>query len=287
MIHQTAASLLKTLEDGDATAVEVTQSFLDRIDTHDSQVGAFLTVNKDAALESANDIDRRRKAGQPIGKLAGLPVAIKDVLCTDGQKTTCGSQMLAEFVPPYDATVIQQLKAADAVLIGKTNMDEFAMGSSTENSALGTDAKSMGCGTCTGRLERWRGGLRRGIHGPAFHWHGHGRVNTAACRVLWRCRLEANLRSCQSLWLGGVREQSGSGRSALATTAEDAALLLDVIGGHDPRDSTSVPIKLSRIFFRSQQQPLAGVQTRCRQRSLWRRIGYRGGIGRARGDPSL
>src|SRR5439155_20840153 len=98
----------------------------------DSQIKAFLLVDPDTALARAKQIDDRRAAGQPVGKLGGLPVAIKDVICTQGVKTTCASKILQNFVPPYDATVGKKLKAADDVLIGKTNMDEFAMGGSTE-----------------------------------------------------------------------------------------------------------------------------------------------------------
>src|SRR5207247_10736923 len=112
-----------------------TQAYLQQIQKHDSRIKAFLLVDPDAALARANEIDNRRAAGKPVGKLGGLPVAIKDVICTQGVKTTCASKILQNFVPPYDATVVTKLKAADAVLIGKTNMDEFAMGGSTENSA--------------------------------------------------------------------------------------------------------------------------------------------------------
>ncbi len=97
---------------------------------------AFLRVDPSAALAQAEQIDRRRKAGKPLGLLAGLPVAVKDVLCTQGEPTTCASRILENFRPPYDATVVAKLKAADAVLIGRTNMDEFAMGGSNENSAF-------------------------------------------------------------------------------------------------------------------------------------------------------
>src|SRR5205085_11194040 len=111
-------------------------AYLDQIQKHDAKIKAFLLVDPNAALARAKEIDDRRAAGKAVGKLGGLPVAIKDVICMQGVKTTCASKILQNFIPPYDATVIKKLKAADAVLIGKTNMDEFAMGGSTENSAF-------------------------------------------------------------------------------------------------------------------------------------------------------
>ena len=136
MISRSATDLLRDLSARKLSSVELTQAYLDQIKQHDGQVKAFLHVDPAAALSRAKEIDDRRAAGKPVGKLGGLPVAIKDVICTKGQKTTCGSKMLENFVPPYDATVVKKLNQADAVLIGKTNMDEFAMGGSTENSAF-------------------------------------------------------------------------------------------------------------------------------------------------------
>src|SRR5437867_3959149 len=135
MLERTAADLLSLLADGDITAEQLTQQHLDAIRARDGQLKAFLHVDEEAALTQARAVDSKRQRGEPLGSLAGLPVAIKDVLCTQGQPTTCGSKILQKFVPPYDAHVITRLKQADAILLGKTNMDEFAMGSSTENSA--------------------------------------------------------------------------------------------------------------------------------------------------------
>lgn len=123
---------------GELSAVEITEAALNRIDKAEPQVGAFLTVTADRALDRARKLDARRKGGDSeLGSLAGVPVAVKDNICTDGIPTTCGSRILKGYVPPYDATVVERLRAAGAIIIGKTNMDEFAMGSSGENSAFG------------------------------------------------------------------------------------------------------------------------------------------------------
>ena len=135
-IHTKATDWLQQLESGECTSTEITQLYLDQIERHDSTIQAFLQIDRDMAMQQAEAIDQRRQAGQPVGRLAGLPVAVKDILCSLDQPTTCGSRQLENFKPPYDATVVAKLKQEDAVLIGRTNMDEFAMGSSTENSAF-------------------------------------------------------------------------------------------------------------------------------------------------------
>ena len=136
LVDLSATEILNQLHSGQVTSVEVTEAFLSQIERHDQRVLAFLRVDRDAALAKAEEIDSKRKGGRPLGRLAGLPVAVKDLLCTQGEPTTCASRILANFRPPYDATVIAALKTADAVILGKTNMDEFAMGGSNENSAF-------------------------------------------------------------------------------------------------------------------------------------------------------
>jgi aspartyl-tRNA(Asn)/glutamyl-tRNA(Gln) amidotransferase subunit A len=136
MIDSTATQLLALQASGQTTAAAIAEAFLTSIRDREPKLQAFLAVDETAVRERAAAIDAKRKSGQPLGPLAGIPVAVKDVLCTSGTRTTCGSRILERFVPPYNAHVIDRLLAADAVIIGKTNMDEFAMGSSTENSAF-------------------------------------------------------------------------------------------------------------------------------------------------------
>src|SRR5262245_12724153 len=136
LIERTATELLALQQKGDVTALAITDAFLAAIRQRDPRIKAFLHVDEVAARQQARAIDEKRSKGDALGALAGVPVAVKDVLCTKGVPTTCGSRMLQNFRPPYDAHVIERLHAADAVLIGKTNLDEFAMGSSTENSAF-------------------------------------------------------------------------------------------------------------------------------------------------------
>src|SRR2546423_13330716 len=133
----TATELGNAVAAGDVSAVDVTRAHLDRIVEVDDRVRAFLHVDDEGALAAARDVDRRRVAGERLGPLAGVPLAIKDVFVTRGLPTTCGSRILEGWRPPYDATVVRRLRDAGVVVMGKTNMDEFAMGSSTENSAYG------------------------------------------------------------------------------------------------------------------------------------------------------
>src|SRR5699024_4980055 len=133
----TAAQLSAGLRAGEYSSADVTQAHLDRIEQTDSVLGSFITVTPEQALSTATDVDRRRAAGEELHPYAGVPVSVKDVVVTDGVRTTAASKILEDWVPPYDATISSRIKAAGLPVLGKTNMDEFAMGSTTEHSAFG------------------------------------------------------------------------------------------------------------------------------------------------------
>src|SRR5699024_7020670 len=132
LTRKTAAELAAALAAGEVSSVEVTQAHLDAIEATDSQINAYLHVNTDEALEAAKSVDERRRAGDSLPELAGVPIALKDSIVTKGQLTTAASKMLENWVPPYDATVVERLRAAGLPILGKTNLHEFAMGSCTE-----------------------------------------------------------------------------------------------------------------------------------------------------------
>ena len=258
LIYETATALLAKLTSGELKAVELTQAFLSQIERHDPQVQAFLRVDPSAALEQAEQIDRRRQQKQPLGPLAGLPVAVKDVLCTRGEPTTCGSRMLEHFCPPYDATVVARLKAADAVLIGKTNMDEFAMGGSTENSAYHPTCNPWD-------LERIPGGSSGGAAAcvaasmaplsVGSDTGGSIRQPAGLCGITGMKPTYGRVSRYGLVAFASSLDQVGP----LARTAEDTALLLETLAGHDPCDSTSVDRPVPK-YTATVGQPLEGLR---------------------------
>ena len=273
-IHTRATDWLKQLESGTCTSIEITQLYLDQIDRHDGTIQAFLHVDHEAALEQARDIDKRRQAGKPVGRLGGLPVAVKDILCSLDQPTTCGSKQLEHFQPPYDATVVARLKQEDAVLIGRTNMDEFAMGSSTENSAFQLTRNPWD-------VERIPGGSSGGAAACVAaamaplsigtDTGGSIRQPAALCGVSGMKPTYGRVSRYGLVAFASSLDQVGP----LASNAEDLALLMEVLAGHDPLDSTSAPVDVPS-YTATVQQPLEG------QRVGWIPEQFRSGL-----DPEI
>lgn len=250
--------LISSLNSGATTARELTESCLNRINTLNPVLNAFVFVDAEGALRQADDADRRRTAGQSVGRLAGLPVAIKDNICIRGMPTTCGSRMLQNFRPPYDAHVVERLRAEDAVLIGKLNPDEFAMGSSTETSIFGparnpwNPERSAG-GSSGGSAVAVASGMVPLTLGSDTG--GSIRQPASFCGVVGMKPTYGRVSRYGLVAYASSLDQIGP----LAGDAFGAALLLDCIAGHDDRDSTSLPMDGTDILSQL-QMPLQGLR---------------------------
>jgi aspartyl-tRNA(Asn)/glutamyl-tRNA(Gln) amidotransferase subunit A len=238
VITRSAAELAELLDSGETSSVELTQAYLDRISQVDGDVHAFLHISENA-LDTAAAIDKARAEGTASG-LAGVPIAIKDVLCTFDMPSTSGSKILEGWVPPYDATVVARLRAAGLVPLGKTNMDEFAMGSSTEHSAFGNTHNPWDLSRIPGGSGGGSAAAVAAFEAPLALGSDTGGSIRQPASVTGTVGMKPTY--------GGV---SRYGAIALASSLDqvgpvtrtvlDAGLLHDVIGGHDPKDSTSIP----------------------------------------------
>lgn len=242
MHNKTIAELIAGLNAGDFSSVELTQSYLERINSLDEKLNSFITITPELALAQAKQADAQRAAGN-IGLLNGIPLAQKDIFCTKGVKTSCGSKMLDPFISPYDATTIEKFNASGAVMLGKTNMDEFAMGSSNETSWYGPvknpwslDAvpggSSGGSAACvSARLTPASTGTDTG---------GSIRQPASFCGITGLKPTYGRVSRYGMIAFASSLDQAGP----MTRTAEDAALMLNVMAGMDPRDSTSVDEKV-------------------------------------------
>ncbi|MET8837986.1 Asp-tRNA(Asn)/Glu-tRNA(Gln) amidotransferase subunit GatA [Micromonospora sp. NPDC004540] len=236
----TAAEIAGLVATGETSAVEVTQAHLDRIAAVDERVHAFLHVDTEGALAAARSVDERRAAGAELGPLAGVPVAVKDVLTTRGVPTTVGSKILEGWRPPYDSTVVERLREAGTVMLGKTNMDEFAMGSSTEYSAYGPTRNPWD-------LDRIPGGSGGGSAAALAAYEAPLSIGSDTGGSIRQPGAVTGTVGAKPTYGGTSRYGLVAFSSSLDTPGPcarnvlDAALLHQVIGGHDPRDSTSIP----------------------------------------------
>ncbi|MEO9324809.1 Asp-tRNA(Asn)/Glu-tRNA(Gln) amidotransferase subunit GatA [Nocardioides sp. C4-1] len=265
LIRKSASDLADGLATGATTSVELTQAHLDRIAAVDGAVHAFLHVDAEGALAQAAAADERRAEGATRSALDGVPVAVKDVLATEGLPTTCGSKILQGWVPPYDATVVRRLKDAGLPILGKTNMDEFAMGSSTEHSAYGPTHNPWD-------LDRIPGGSGGGSAAAVAAFEAPLALGTDTGGSIRQPGAVTGTVGVKPTY-GGV---SRYGLVAMANSLDqvgpvtrtvlDSALLHEVIGGHDPLDSTSI------------DRPLPGLVAAARQGAAGDLSGVRLGV---------
>ncbi len=223
---------------GEFSSVEITSGLLERIDAANPELNAFITVTGELALEQARAADQARARGE-AGPLSGLPLAVKDIFCTDGVRTSCASRMLDNFIAPYDATVIERCKAAGLVMLGKTNMDEFAMGSSNENSFYGParnpwDRERVPGGSSGGSAAAVAAGLTPAALGTDTG--GSIRQPAAFCGITGLKPTYGRVSRYGMIAYASSLDQGGP----MARSAEDCALLLQAIAGFDERDSTSI-----------------------------------------------
>jgi len=254
---QTIKSIATLLAEGKISSVELCQDYLARIAAHNPNLNAFVTVDAERTLAEARAADARRAAGQ-ANLLTGVPIAHKDIFCAEGWLTTCGSKMLANFVSPYDAHVISQFKAAGMPTLGKTNMDEFAMGSSTETSYYGPTKNPWDVARVPGGSSGGSAAAVAARIAPAATGTDTGgsiRQPAALCGITGLKPTYGVASRYGMIAFASSLDQGGP----MATTAEDCALLLNVMAGFDARDSTSLE-RNQEDYARDLNKPLTGLR---------------------------
>jgi len=238
MFEKTLAELAQGLEAGEFSSVELTRAYLDRINAEDSQLNSYISVTEEQALAQAEAADQTRAKGE-AGAFTGLPIAHKDIFCTEGVRTSCGSKMLDNFISPYDATVVDNFNRAGAVTLGKTNMDEFAMGSSNESSFYGPsrnpwDTERVPGGSSGGSAAAVAGRLAPAATGTDTG--GSIRQPAALCGITGLKPTYGRVSRFGMIAFASSLDQGGP----MTRTAEDAAMMLNVMAGFDAKDSTSL-----------------------------------------------
>ena len=242
LCDRSACDLAEMLKKREVSSREITESVFKRIDEKEDTIHAYITTTRETALKQADLADKKFRNGKRTPLLNGIPIAIKDILCTQGIRTTCGSNILSNFVPTYTATAVKKVLQAGAVLIGKTNMDEFAMGSSTENSAFGPTRNPVNIehvpgGSSGGSAAAVSGGET--ILAIGTDTGGSIRLPAAYCGVAGIKPTYGRVSRYGLISYASSLDQIG----ALGRTTEDCAMLLNVMCGHDRLDSTSAQVK--------------------------------------------
>ena len=259
LVRQSAATLATAIARGEVSSEQVTQAHLDRIAEVDGQVNAFLFVDSEASLARAREVDAQISSGIIASPLAGVPIALKDLLATRGVPTTCGSKILEGWIPPYNATIVERLESAGVVSLGKTNMDEFAMGSSTENSGYGPTHNPWD-------LERIPGGSGGGSAAAIASFEAPLAIGTDTGGSIRQPAAVTGTVGVKPTY-GGV---SRYGIVALASSLDqagpcarsvmDTALLHSIIAGHDPRDSTSINAPVPDVIAAAKSGDVRGMR---------------------------
>src|SRR5690242_14517287 len=259
IIKLTAAETAEKIASGELTAVQVAEAHLARIEAVDEKVHAFLHIDTDGALKAAAAVDAKRAKGEQLGPLAGVPLALKDIFTTEGVPTTVGSKILEGWIPPYDATLTKRLKQADIVILGKTNMDEFAMGSSTENSAYGPTGNPWD-------LTRIPGGSGGGSSAALASFQAPLAIGTDTGGSIRQPAAVTGTVGVKPTYGGVSRYGMVAFSSSLdqggpcARTVLDAALLHEVIAGYDPMDSTSIDAPVPPVVEAARNGDVKGLR---------------------------